>query len=253
MWVQAEFAEVVALRGVVATAVAVAWTAVCAVVGGAEAGSPAVPSFLFFSGTDIWRYGAFLYGGLLWSPAGLDADGFTFKMLVDGGRYNYVAGAGSFAENIDGTKLSVAALPGWRLSRDGLIVTVFAGPVAQDYRLAPADPGSRLNGFYVGGEFSADIWYQPNPRTMAALNGAIASIGPTGYLRAAFGIRLLGAAFVGPEIEQLWCADFQEIEFGGHVTGLRVDALQWSMGGGFALTSDQRSGPYVRLGVNARY
>jgi hypothetical protein len=243
---------VFAFRGVVTTAVAVVWTAACAAVGGAAAGTPDDPSFLFFSGTDIWRYGAFLYGGLLWSPAGLDADGFTFKMLVDGGRYNYVGG--TFEENIDGTKLSVAALPGWRLSRDGLIVTAFAGPVAQDYRLTPADPGSRLKGFYVGGEFSADIWYQPNPRTMAAVNGAIASIGPTGYLRAAFGIRLSAASpFVGPEIEQLWCADFQEIEFGGHVTALRLDALEWSMGGGWALTSDQRSGPYVRLGINARY
>lgn len=77
MWVQVESAAVVALRGVVSRAVAVAWTVACAAVGGADAGSPADPSFLFFSGTDIWRYGAFLYGGLLWSPAGLDADGFT--------------------------------------------------------------------------------------------------------------------------------------------------------------------------------
>jgi hypothetical protein len=177
--------------------------------------------------------------------------GFTFKMLLDGGRYNYVSG--TLEENIDGTKLSAAALPGWRLSRDGLTVSAFAGPVAQDYRLTPADPGSRLNGFYLGGEFAADIWYQPNPLTMAAINGAIISIGPTGYLRAAFGIRLLNSAFVGPEIEQLWCGDFEEIEFGAHITGLRIDALEWSMGSGWALTSDQRSGPYLRLGVNARY
>ena len=241
----------VALRGVIAALVAVAWAAVCGAIERAGAGAPDSPSFLLFSGTEIWRYGAFLYGGLLWSPAGLDADGFTFKMLLDGGRYNYVTG--SIEENIDGTKLSAAALPGWRLSRDGLTVAAFVGPVAQDYRLTPADPGSRLNGFYIGGEFAADIWYQPTARTMAALNGAIASIGPTGYVRAAVGVRLLGPAFVGPEIEQLWCGDFQELEFGAHVTGLRVDALEWSMGSGWALTSDQRSGPYVRLGVNARY
>lgn len=242
----------VALRGVFTTVVAVGWAAVCAAIGGAAAGTTANdPSFLLFSGTDIWRYGAFLYGGLLWSPAGVDADGFTFKMLVDGGRYNYLGG--SFEENIDGTKLSAATLAGWRLSQDGLTVTAFAGPVVQDYRLTPADPGSRLNGFYIGGEFAADVWYQPTPRTMAALNGAIASIGPTGYLRAAFGVRLSGPAFVGPEIEQLWCADFQELTFGAHVTGLRIDALEWSMGGGWALTSDQRHGPYLRLGVNARY
>ena len=33
--------------------------------------------FLFFAGTDLWRDGAFLHGGALWSPGGFDADGFT--------------------------------------------------------------------------------------------------------------------------------------------------------------------------------
>jgi hypothetical protein len=35
---------------------------------------------LLFAGTDIWRDGAFLYGGELWSPAGLDHEGFTGTM-----------------------------------------------------------------------------------------------------------------------------------------------------------------------------
>jgi len=240
-----------ALRGVVATAFAVAWVAASAAVDRANAGGPENPSFLLFSGTDLWRYGSFLYGGLLWSPAGLDADGFTFKMLLDGGEYSYVSG--SLQENIDGTKLSAAALPGWRFTRDGLTVTLFTGPVVQDYRLTPADPGSRLHGFYVGSESAADIWYQPSAVTMAALSGAFASIGPTGYVRAAFGFRLFVPAFVGPEIEEIWSADFEEIELGAHVTALRVASVEWSMGAGLALTSDRRSGPYLRLGVSARY
>jgi hypothetical protein len=40
---------------------------------------------LLFAGTDIWRDGAFLYGGTLWSPAGLDREGFTLKLLLAGG------------------------------------------------------------------------------------------------------------------------------------------------------------------------
>jgi len=45
----------------------------------AQAGSdgPSNPSFLLFAGTDLWRDGAFANDGLLWSPAGLDAGGFT--------------------------------------------------------------------------------------------------------------------------------------------------------------------------------
>lgn len=239
----------VALRR--AAALAVAWAIACAALDPAAAGGAEDPSFLLFSGTDLWRYGGFLYGGLLWSPAGLDSGGFTFKMLLDGGKYSYVSGA--LQENIGGTQLSAAALPGWRFIRGDLTVTLFAGPLVQDYRLTPADPGSRLHGFYIGAQTGADIWYQPTALTMAALNGAIASIGPTGYVRAAFGFRLFGAAFVGPEIGELWCANFDELQFGAQVTALRVNAVQWSIGSGWALTSDQRSGPYLRLGLNARY
>ena len=132
----------VALRSVVA-AFAAAAVVTSAVTGQATAGGPADSTFLLFTGTDIWRYGDFLYGGFLWSPKGLDTDGLTFKMLLDGGAYSYVSGT---QQTIDGTKLSAAALPGWRFTRGGLNVTVFAGPVVQDYRLTPNDPGSHLHG-----------------------------------------------------------------------------------------------------------
>jgi Cellulose biosynthesis protein BcsS len=177
--------------------------------------------------------------------------GFTFKMLLDGGKYSYVSGG--LQESIDGTKFSAAALPGWRFTRESLTVTLFAGPVVQDYRLAPADPGSRLRGFYAGVQSAADIWYQPNPLTMAAVSGTVTSIGPTGSVRAAFGLRLFPSAFVGPEIGEFWCADFQQLELGAHLTALRIDAIEWSMGAGWALTSDQRYGPYLRLGFDARH
>lgn len=241
----------VALRSVVVAMVAAAAVEMCVVGDRAMAGALDDRSFLLFSGTDIWRYGGFLYGGFLWSPKGLDTDGFTFKMLLDGGAYSYKSGAPQ--QTIDGTKLSMAALPGWQFTRGGLNVTVFAGPVVQDYRLTPADPGSRLHGLYAGGETAVDIWYQPNAMTMAAFSGAIASIGPTGYVRGAIGVRVFNRAFVGPEIEEIWCGDYEELEFGGHITGLRFKSVEWSMASGVALTSDQRSGPYLRLGVNARY
>ncbi len=241
----------VALRSVAAAVVAAAAVIVVAAGDQATAGGLDERSFLLFSGTDIWRYGGFLYGGFLWSPNGLDTDGFTFKMLLDGGAYSYVSGA--LQQNIDGTKLSAAALPGWRFTRGGLNVTVFAGPVIQDYRLAPSDPGSHLHGLYAGGETAVDLWYQPNAMTMAAFNAAIASIGPTGFARAAIGVRVFNAAFAGLEMEEIWCADFEELELGAHVTGLRFNSVEWSMASGLALTSDQRSGPYLRLGVNTRY
>jgi hypothetical protein len=65
-----------ALRGA-AMAVAVVGMVASATVDRAEAGGPDDPSVLLFSGTDLWRYGAFLYGGVLWAPGGLDNNGFV--------------------------------------------------------------------------------------------------------------------------------------------------------------------------------
>ena len=216
---------------------------------GADAGT--MPTSLVFAGADLWRYGDFLYGGTLWSPDGLDRTGFTLKLLVNGGRYSY--DAGSLATTIDGTLLSGAALPGWRFVREALTVTLFAGAVVQDYRLAPFDPGSRLHGLYTGAQLAGDVWYQPTRAIMAAVNGSLSSIGPTGTLRGALGYRVFAAGFVGPEAAMLWCGNFQEFQLGAHVTGLRMAAAEWSAAAGFAADSDRRSGPYLRLGWSARY
>jgi hypothetical protein len=238
-------------RGVIAAALAVASGVVCVAADSGRAAGASDPSLLFFTGTDLWRYGAFLYGGTLWSPGGLDTDGFTLKTLVDGGDYSYFSG--DLHAGIDGKMLSAAVLPGWRMSRDGLIVSVFVGPVVQDYRLAPNDPGATLHGFYAGAQVAADIWYQPSATTMAAVSGAIASIGPTGSLRMAFGYKFLEPVFFGPETQEIWSGDFQEVQFGAHLTGLHTAALEWSAGSGWSITTDHRSGPYLRLGVSARY
>src|SRR5579862_1040081 len=148
---------------------------------------------------------------------------------------------------------SAAVLPGWRFAGNGFVVSVFAGAVVQDYRLSPFDPGARLQGLHVGGEFAADVWYQPTAYGMISVNGTFASVGPTGSLRVAFGSRLFDRMFVGPETEEIWCGNFEEYQFGAHVTALRTGVVEWSAGSGWAFTTDHRNGPYFRLGGNVRY
>ncbi len=138
-------------------------------------------------------------------------------------------------------------------ARNALTVGLFAGPVVQDYRLSPYDPGSRLHGLYVGAQLATDVWYQPTATIMAALNGSLVSIGPTGYLRGALGYHVFDAALVGPETAMLWCADFRQLEVGAHLTGLHVGLSEWSAGAGWSMDSDRRSGPYLRLGLSAKY
>lgn len=232
-------------------ALAVAATLLGILPGRAETAASNGPAFLLFGGTDLWRYGAFLYGGTLWSPAGLNADGFTLKLLVNGGAYTY--SSNTLQRDVDGTLISGAALPGWRFARGSLIVSVFAGPLVQDYRLSPYDPGSRLHGLYAGGQFATDIWFEPTAKTMAALSGSVTSIGPTGYLRGALGYRMFDAFFFGPEAAMLWCANFQQFEAGAHLTGLHFAGIEWSAGGGWSMDSDRRSGPYLRVGVSTKY
>jgi hypothetical protein len=115
------------------------------------------------------------------------------------------------------------------------------------------DPGSKLHGLYVGGQFAAEVWYQQKAETMVAVNGTLASIGPTGSLRAALGYRVFDAMFVGPESEVIWCGNFEQLEVGAHVTALRFETLEWSDATGWSMDTDKRTGPYLRLGVSAKY
>ena len=95
--------------------------------------------FLFFSGTDLWRYGGFAHGGVLWSPDGLKQEGFTFKLLLAGGSYRYLSGS----TEIMGQHGLVAALPSWRFKRDRSEAVVHLGVDAQDHKLTPDDPFNR--------------------------------------------------------------------------------------------------------------
>lgn len=232
-------------------AIAAAMVMFCGAAAHAENDGAANPSFLLFAGSDLWRDGAFLNGGTLWSPKGLNAGGFTLKLLLAGGPYAYPSG--DLGVNVQGTALSVSALPGWRIVSDRMTVDVFAGPVVQDFRLSPYDPGSILRGSYVGGQFAVDVWYQPNAETAIALDGSISSIAYIGSARAAFGWRPTGSFFIGPESQALWCNDYLQLRFGAHVTAFRVDNLEVSAGAGLAIESTfGRVGPYLRLSFDTR-
>jgi hypothetical protein len=235
----------------VAAAVAAAVLIVSALSALAQADGAANPSVLFFAGTDLWRQGEFIHGGALLAPAGLDAEGFTLKLLIGGGHYSYFSGG--LAQDVDGRVLSAAALPGWRFRRDAFTVTIYAGPEVQDHRLAPDDLGSRLRGFYVGARVGGDMWYQPNAELMVAADAGFTTIGPTTSLRAAMGWRFFDAVFIGPETQMFWCADYQQLRLGVHVTGLRTGQLEWTAASGWARDSDGHDGPYLRLGVIMRY
>lgn len=218
----------------------------------AELTAPDQARFLLFSTTDLWRQGGFTHGGLLWAPVGLDRDGPVLKLMFGGGIYHYVSGALGNAD-VRGDMLSGAILPGWRFVRDRLAVTAFIGYDFQQHRLAPDDPSAGLRGSYIGARAGFDFWYQPTEMTMIAVDASVSTVGPSYNARIATGMRAFDAFYLGPEVQAFGADDnYRQLRAGLHVTGLRLDELEWTFGAGWATDTDDRSGAYGKVGVSAR-
>jgi hypothetical protein len=207
--------------------------------------------FLLFSGTDFWRDGQFVHGGLLWSPGGADREGFIVKLMASGGRYRYSSGALGNAW-VTGTEEEAQALPGWRFKRDRLELKVFAGLDVKNDATSPYDPSNHLHGTSVGVRTAADLWFEPTPSTMIAADAALSSIVHSYSARAAFGWRLADWFYVGPEAQAFSCVGFAQARAGLHLTGLKSGLFEWSAAAGWSADSDHRSSPYVRVGVLMR-
>ena len=209
-------------------------------------------TFLYFAGTDLWRHGSFSYGGMLWSPDGLDRGGFTFKTLIGAGTYQYRSGALADAQ-VTGSQVTGFALPGWRFVNGKTFVSVFAGLDVQYHRTNPFDPGSDLNGTHAGIRGAFELWHEPNALTMIAAHGSVSSIGPSYDARAAFGWRIADKFYLGPEIGGFAGGDtYKQFRAGLHVTGVRYNWVEWSAAAGWATDSDDRDGFYGRVGLTAR-
>lgn len=207
---------------------------------------------LFFSGSDLWRHGSFSHGGLLWSPGGLERDGFTLKLLLGGGRYQYVSGA--LADSlVTGNQAIAFVMPGWRIRKDRLIVSFFAGADYQYHLLLPDDPTNSLRGEKWGVRAGFDLWFEPAPNTMIGADASISSVGPSYSARLAYGWKLPGGSYIGPEIGGFADGDnYNQMRIGLHITSFRTRGLEWSAALGWTLDSDERDSLYGRLGVLSR-
>ncbi|MBI3704002.1 MAG: cellulose biosynthesis protein BcsS [Rhizobiales bacterium] len=214
---------------------------------------------LLFSGRDLWRNGAFAYGGLLLAPGGLEQDGFNLKLVLAGGLYRYIGGSAAgdppgflAGWQIVGAETMLLAMPGWRVKRGDLEVKVFFGLDVERHRLWPDDPSNRLRGHDTGLRFTTEFWYEPNAMTMVAGDAALSSIATQRSLRLAFGWRMFDQFYFGPETQYFGSDGYRHWRLGGHFTALKTEENEWLAAGGWARDSDGRSSPYVRLGVTMR-
>jgi Cellulose biosynthesis protein BcsS len=223
----------------------------CVTVGPCQADEQDDAKVILFSGRDIWRNGIFAYGGMIFGPGGFEQDGPLFKAQLSGGLYRYRAGSLA-GEQVIGAEWLIQALPGWRIKRGPFEAKIFFGPEYQIHHLWPDDPDNRLRGRALGLRFAIELWAEPTMKTMAAVDASLLSVGSIYAARAALGWRVLDAFYVGPETQAYGGNGYSQIRFGGHITSMKTGATEWSAGGGWAIASDGRSSPYLRLNVMTR-
>ncbi len=204
---------------------------------------------ILFSGRDLWRNGAFLYGGLLLAPGGFEQDGLMLKLITSSGLYRYNAGSLG-GDEVVGAELLGAAMPGFRIKRGPLEMKFFFGPELQIHRLWPDDPDNRLRGRQFGLRLAAELWAEPTDSTMLAAEASLTSIGSNYSARLAFGWKMFDMFYGGPESQVYGGDGYAQWRVGLHVTSLKTDDLtEWSAAVGWAIDSDRRASPYVRLGL----
>jgi hypothetical protein len=244
-------------RRVCAAVVAVAAFISCVfgLAGAASASEDEDAQTILFSGRDIWRNGAFAYGGFIFAPGGFDQDGLLLKILLSGGLYRYDA-KNLGGERVIGTEWLAQVLPGWRIKRGDAELKFFIGPDIQQHRLWPDDPDNKLRGRSFGLRMASELWYEPTPSTMVAADVSLSSIATSNSGRAAYGWRvledMLGGVYVGPEIQYFGSAGYRHLRLGAHITTMKTADLEWSAAAGWARDSDGRSSPYLRLNVLKR-
>ena len=198
------------------------------------------------------RTGHFAHAGVLWSPAGLSNEGFTLKVLINGGAYRYISGALNDT-TILGRQSSITAMPGWRFKRAGYELTVFAGFDYQQFRFTPDDPDTRLRGSQFGLRAGFELWHEPSPATMLAADASISSIGAGSYARIAYGWRVFDRFYLGPEAQVYATDPYVHGRVGIHITAFKTEDREWSGAVGYATDNDNRSGIYFRIGVLTRH
>jgi hypothetical protein len=211
-------------------------------------GGTKVERVLLYAGFDIWRFGRAGYGGFYWAPDGLNNDGFITRLFVSGGVERYDAGSRRFSTDI----VRAAPLAGWRFSQGTLELKVFAGPELENRVLTPDVPTAEFRGTRIGARFATELWWEP-VREMMLTSAFSASTNATSHsARGAAGWRVLDRFWAGPEISASGDDFSQQVRIGAHLTGFRLDALEWSAGVGYVTDSFHRSGVYGRIGVLTR-
>ena len=87
---------------------------------------------------------------------------------------------------------------------------------------------------------------------MLAADASFSTVGSNYAGRAAFGWRFFDQFYAGREVQVYGGDGYRQFRCDLHITRLKTGTREWSAAVGWAIDSDRRDGPYLRLGFMQR-
>jgi hypothetical protein len=226
--------------GVRARALAIAWLVTVAPAA-AEDGGPLANIFLF-SGADFASTALCTWGGFVLAPFGrLDEDGLRLKVAEHAGGYRYTFAGG---DNL-GRYASADMLVGWRRAFDQVIVVAYAGAYGERQWLFAPDPGNPV-GLHFGVKAALEVFARLPEHFVVNAFASATSVHNAYQVRAKLLYEFMPALAFGVDGGILGNADYRQIRAG--LAGvLNFEPWSVTIAGGYAMSANHHSSPYVTL------
>lgn len=126
----------------------------------------------------------------------------------------------------------------------------FVGPEVSQEQVAHDGRLRRVSQPRAGLQAQAEFWANPTPATMLAGTVIAETARTSVWGRAAAGLKVFDAAFVGPELTIYATPTYRETRWGAHVTGLSLGRVTLRVSAGWMTDDAHRHGsPYASLGA----
>jgi hypothetical protein len=184
---------------------------------------------------------------------GLYERGWRVRAVGSLGSYDYRGtlfdGDAGVGTNFDGNASYGAALVGYQVRAESVIVKLFAGVEAENQRISPHDPDNSVQGSAVGLKFVAESWADLSPLWFLSADAAYGTAFQQYWSLVRIGRRVGPLLSLGLEGGALGNEEYNAGRGGGFVRA-KLRAVEITLSGGFTgnYLEDEPSG-YVSLGV----
>ena len=216
---------------------------------GAAAEEP--PRFNLQSTGDFASYGAF-YTGLTatYSPFGsLWDEGWRVQGVASARRYT-TTDAGQKRTGLDAT---LDMLGGYQFTPNGWSWILAAGPTVVDSHLYAAPGLAASNTIKYGLKVGTSVYGKPSNDTMVFVQAHYNTASDFYYIQGKTGVAIAPNLFVGPEAAFSGSWTYDQIRFGGHLSGFAFAGFNSGVSAGFVRDSNYGKGFYAGGSIQANF